>query len=147
MTTTARRDPRFRSRHAQTPRPHKSDIPYTMKLAGGRTVFVEVPARMARTDRGGEVAFTPEGVRLLDQVRALAAGFGDAPSPALLATVRQAAGMTQEQLGRELGRDKLTVSRWECGTMRPGRESVQRLKRLFHKLKRRGVVLPGPDRP
>lgn len=57
-------------------------IPYTMRLPDGRTVFVEVPARMATRDRNGELAFTPEGVRLLDRVRALAWRPGAAPSPA-----------------------------------------------------------------
>lgn len=144
MTRTTRRSPRYRTSRARARHPEETGIPYTMKLADGRTLFVEVPARMATADRGGEIAFTPEGVRLLDRVRALASDF-DAPSPALLVALREAAGMTQEQLGRELGRDKLTISRWECGVMRPGRESVQRLKRLFRKLRQRGVVLPGPD--
>ena len=45
-------------------------IPYTMKLPDGRTVFVEVPGRMAVRDRSGELAFMPEGVRFLDRVRA-----------------------------------------------------------------------------
>jgi hypothetical protein len=46
-------------------------IPYTMRLPDGRTVYVEVPARMAVRDRTGKLAFTPEGVRFLDNVRAL----------------------------------------------------------------------------
>ena len=58
-------------------------IPYTMRLADGRTVFIEMPARTAVRDRGGELAFTPEGVRFLDRIRALASHLEVAPSPAL----------------------------------------------------------------
>ncbi|MGB2823729.1 MAG: helix-turn-helix domain-containing protein [Phycisphaerae bacterium] len=98
---------------------------------------------MATTDRGGEVAFTREGVRLLDRIRALASSLDSAPSPAFLASLRQAAGLTQEELGRRIGRDKLTISRWERGTMRPSRESLGELAGLFRRVKRSGVVLPG----
>ena len=91
-------------------------IPYTMKLADGRTLFVEVPPRMATHDRSGELAFTPDGVRFLDRVRALSAQPTLAPSPAYLAVLRESLGLTQAQLGRLIGRDKLTISRWECAT-------------------------------
>jgi DNA-binding transcriptional regulator YiaG len=106
-------------------------------------VFVEVPARMATGDRGGELAFTPEGVRLLDRVRALAWRPGAAPSPAYLAALRESLGLTQAQLGRLIGRDKLTVSRWERGAMSPGPEALERLYALARKKKEAGVVLAG----
>jgi len=118
-------------------------IPYTMKLADGRTVFVEVPNRMARTDRSGEIAFTPEGVRFLDYLRALASPLDRSPSPAYLTALREALGLTQKELASRLGRNALSVSRWERGTMRPGRESLAALTRLVAKAKQNGVVLPG----
>lgn len=127
-----------RSRHARA----SAGIPYTMKLDDGRTLFVEVPARMAVQDRSAEIAFTPEGVRFLDHVRALASGFRHPPSPAFIAAIREAVGLTQEQLGKRLGKHKLTISRWERGAMRPSRKSTQALAELFGKLKRSGVVLP-----
>jgi DNA-binding XRE family transcriptional regulator len=142
MATTTEKTKRI----AGAPRsrgPLQPSVPYTMRLPDGRTVFVEVPRRMATTDRGGEVAFTPEGVRLLDRIRALASSLDSAPSPAFLASLRQAAGLTQEELGRRIGRDKLTISRWERGTMRPSRESLAALAGFFRGLKRSGVVLPG----
>ena len=64
-------------------------------------------------------------------------------SPALITSLREAAGMTQEELGKRIGRDKLTVSRWECGSVRPSKEALARLARLFRKLKASGVLLPG----
>ena len=118
-------------------------VPYTMKLSGDRTLFVEVPARMARADKSGQIAFTPEGVRFLDRVRSLASRLPAPPSPAHIAAMRQALGLTQEELGERIGKSKLTVSRWERGTMRPSRSSTQALARLFRRRKRSGVVLPG----
>ena len=128
-------------------RPHSAaaaaGVPYTMRLADGRTLFVEVPARMTSRDRSGEVAFTPEGVRFLDRLRALASDMAAPPSPAFIVTLRAALGLTQEQFGRGIGVHKLTVSRWECGTLRPGAQAIQRLRALARAKKRAGVALPG----
>jgi len=118
-------------------------IPHTMMLPDGRTVFVEVPARMATRGRSGELAFTPEAVRFLDRVRALALEPGATPSPAYLAALRESLGLTQAQLGERIGRDKLTVSRWECGTLRPSPEALAKLYDLARKMKQTGVVLAG----
>jgi len=141
-TTTKSRSARRagRPRRAELSAP---GIPYTMRLADGRTVFVEVPARTAVRDRGGELAFTPEGVRFLDRIRALASNLEAAPSPAFITALREAAGFTQEELGRRIGRHKLTVSRWECGTLHPDREALKRLRKLFQELRTSGMVLPG----
>ena len=118
-------------------------VPYTMRLPDGRTVFVELPAPMATTDRSGETAFTPEGVRFLDGIRALASQLDEPPTPAHLVSLRHSLGLTQEQLGRKIGKDKLTISRWERGAMRPSRQSLDQLRELLRKLKRSGVVLPN----
>jgi len=118
-------------------------VPYVMMLPDGRTLFVEVPRRMTKVDRGGELGFTPEGVRFLDRLRALATPLGCAPSPAYLATLRDALGLTQEELGARIGKSALTVSRWERGTLRPGKDSLAALGKVLAKAKRDGVVLPG----
>jgi len=118
-------------------------ISYVMRLGDGQTLFVEVPHRMTRVDRGGEVGFTPEGVRFLDRLRALASPLGRAPSPAYLAALREALGLTQEELGDRIGKSPMTISRWERGTMRPGRNSLAALGRVLAKAKRDGVVLPA----
>jgi len=141
-TTSRTKTPRRRGR-PQRGELTAPGVPYAMTLPGGRTLFVEVPARMATRDRGGQPAFTPDGVRFLDRVRALASDLGGPLSPALITSLRQAAGMTQEELGKRIGRDKLTVSRWECGTVRPSKEALARLARLFRQLKASGVLLPG----
>ena len=141
MSTTTK--PRLRRGRRPAQKLKRSGVPYTMKLPDGRTLFVEVPGRMAVTDISGETAFTPEGVRFLDRVRALAAPLDSAPSPAFITALREALGMTQDELGRELGKNKLTISRWERGTMRPGKESLRELDQLLREAKARGVVIPG----
>ena len=136
---------RTRRRRGRTRRKELSapPVPYTMRLGDGRTVYVEVPGRMVARDRGGQLAFTPEGVRFLDRVRALASRVTGPPSPAFITSLREAAGLSQEELGKRIGRDKLTISRWECGRLKPGRKSLENLNRVFAKLKRSGVVVGG----
>lgn len=119
----------------------KTGEPYLFRLPDGRMLFVEVPSRMTDRDRGGELVFTLEGVRFLDRVRALAMRAPASPSPAYLATLREALGMTQQELGRRIGRSKLTISRWERGTLRPSREALGRFYALAAGLKRRGIDL------
>jgi hypothetical protein len=119
------------------------DLPYTMKLPDGRTVYVEVPHRYVITERSGEVGFTPAGVRFLDRVRALATPLTAAPSPAYIATLRHALGMTQAQLAQRLGVSKLTISRWERGALKPGPDSLKALSRVAATAKRKGVLLAG----
>ncbi|MBL7134765.1 MAG: helix-turn-helix domain-containing protein [Phycisphaerae bacterium] len=135
-STAKRRRGRARQKELTAP-----PVAYTMALGDGRTVYVEVPGRMVVRDRAGQLAFTPEGVRFLDRIRALASRLSGPPSPAFLTSLREAAGLSQEQLGKRIGRDKLTVSRWECGRLKPGRKSLQSLNRVFARLKKSGVVV------
>lgn len=118
-------------------------VPFAMTLADGRVLFVEVPKHMTSRDRSGELVFTLAGVKLLDRVQVLAMKPGPAPSPAYLLTLREALGLTQSELGRLIGRDKLTISRWERGTVRPGPEALEKLYELARKMKRKGVLLAG----
>jgi DNA-binding transcriptional regulator YiaG len=142
MPLTTKKLP-YRRGRPRRPELDAADLPYTMKLADGRTVYVEVPGRMVTRDRSGETAFTPEGVRFLDHVRALATNLEGMPSPAFITALREAAGMTQEELGRRVGRHKLSVARWEWGTLHPDAEALERLRKLTRELKSAGVVLPG----
>ena len=135
--TKTRRNQR-RSGHDEQP-----DVPYMMKLPDGRSVYVEVPGCYCMRDRSGRVAFTPEGVRFLDGVRALAMPLNTPPRPAFISNLRQALGMTQAEFGEAVGVDKMTVSRWERGASRPGAEALERLRRMVARAKRRGVLLAG----
>ncbi len=128
------------------PRPEdvqRPDVPYTMKLPDGRTLYVEVPGRFAEQDRSGEVAFTPEGVAFLDRIRALTMPLDTTPRPAFITALREGLGMNQEQFGELVGVNKLTVSRWERGTMTPRDSTLQRIRQAVTKAKRRGITLAG----
>lgn len=137
------KDHKWRRGRARSESLTRQDVPYTMKLTDGRTIYVEVPGRYTVLDRSGQVAFTPEGVRFLDRVRALALDVGGAPSPGYIASLREALGLTQQELAVRLGVNKLTVSRWERGTLRPGAASLAALRRVRQAAVRQGVVLPG----
>ena len=114
-----------------------------MKLPDGRTVYVEVPGRFTVTDRSGELAFTPAGVRFLDRVQVLAMKQPVAPSPGYVVTLREALGMTQAEFTESIGVDKMTISRWERGTLRPSDESLKALEKLRQTAVREGVALAG----
>ena len=114
-----------------------------MKFSDGRTVAVEVPARMVVRDRGGEAAFTPDGVRFLDHLRALFMPLDRPPSPAFVRRLREALGMSQQAFGAEVGVDKLTVAQWEWGKLKPGKESIRAIRKIRAKAVRRGVPLGG----
>jgi len=116
-------------------------VPYAMPLPDGRTVYIEVPEHMTGRDRDGGLTFKPEGMRLLDKVRAIAARDTTAPSPGYIQAARQALGLTQKQLAAKLGRSEITVKRWEGGTLKPGAESVAGLRRLLDAAAKRGVVM------
>jgi DNA-binding transcriptional regulator YiaG len=93
-------------------------------------------------DRDGEAAFLPQAVELLDRVQVLAMSvFDRPPSPGYITTLRKALGLTQQQLGERLGVDKMTVSRWECGTVKPSRDSLTLLDKLRKQAIRKGVTL------
>jgi len=130
---------RGRKPAAQLSRP---DHPYTMRMADGRTVCVEIPGRWVTTDRSGEPAFLPDGVRFLDRVRAaFTSSLDRAPSPGYITSLREALGMTQAEFGERLNVDKMTVSRWERGTMRPGTAALKAIESLRKKSIRRGVAI------
>jgi hypothetical protein len=139
MATAAKQKRRGREPANQLSQP---DYPYTMKLPDGRTIYVEVPGRWVTKDRGGEVAFLPAAVRFLDRVRALAMSvLNTAPSPGFITTLREALGMTQQELAERLNVDKMSVSRWERGTIRPSAESLATLEKVRQKAVRKGVVI------
>lgn len=139
MTTTATRKRRGRQPAAQLSNP---DFPYTMKLGDGRTIYVEVPGRWMTKDRDGTPAFLPPAVRFLDRVRALSMKLTTTPSPGFITTLREALGMTQAEFGERVGVDKMTVSRWERGALRPSDESLAAIAELRQRAVKRGVAIP-----
>jgi len=120
----------------------RPDFPYAMRLPDGRTVCVEVPGRWVAADHDGTPAFLPDGVAFLDRVRALFLSALDRPpSPGYITRLREGLGLTQRIFGERIGVDKMTVSRWERGTMRPSNEALAAIEKLRKTAVRRGVAL------
>lgn len=119
------------------------DMPYTMKLPDGRTVFVEVPGRYCVRERGGKPGFTPAGARFLDRVMVMAAKVPPAPTPAYIRTLREALGLTQTQFGQRVGVDKMTVWRWERGQIKPRGNSLKGVEAMRRAAVQKGVLLAG----
>jgi len=118
-------------------------VPYTMTLPDGRTVFVAIPEPMTRRGGDGSLQIRPAGVRLLDQVRALAMKTPTTPTPAHIRTVREALGLTRERFAKQLGYSATTIKRWEAGNLKPGRDAAQRIQQLIDQAAQQGVLLAG----
>jgi DNA-binding XRE family transcriptional regulator len=116
-------------------------VPYTMRLPGGRTVFVNIPAEYVEYDISGEMMFTPEGVRFLDRIQVLAMKTPDNPTRGYLQTVREALGMTQAQLAQKLERDVAAIQEWEKGKVKPDEQDRQRIQKMVDEAGRRGVIV------
>ncbi|MBI4580916.1 MAG: helix-turn-helix domain-containing protein [Planctomycetes bacterium] len=124
--------------------PAAPDYPYVMRLKDGRRIFVEIPGKWMTRDRSGEIGFRPAAMRFLDRIQALALSVNDRPAtPGYLATLRVALGMTQSEFAQAVGVHKLTVSRWERGTVRPDRESLAAVDKLRREAVRKGVPIPS----
>ena len=91
--------------------------------------------------RDGETVFLPDAMDFLDKVQALAMKIESAPRPAHVTALREALGMTQAKFGAAVGVNKLTVSRWERGELKPGTAALKRLIKLQAGAVRRGVVI------
>jgi transcriptional regulator with XRE-family HTH domain len=69
---------------------------------------------------------------LIDQVRAARR----LPPPAVARAIRDAAGVSQQQLADELGVNRVTVARWELGTRTPRGELRLRYTTLLEQLRK-----------
>jgi DNA-binding transcriptional regulator YiaG len=117
-------------------------VPYVMNLPENRTVFVRIPSEYVEY-REGEMYFLPEGVALLDHIRALAMKTPARPTPGYVKAVRDALGLTQAQFARKLGRSVIAVKKWEGGTLKPGEDARLRIQKLVDRAGRRGVLVGG----
>ncbi len=114
-----------------------------MKLPDGRTLYVEVPGRWVTEDRDGSPALLPDAVRFLDRIQALAQRLDRPPSPGFITSLREALGLTQAEFGERVGVDKMTVSRWERGALRPREASLRAIDDLRRRAVRTGVAIPA----
>ena len=96
------------------------DLPYVLPFGEQGMLAITLRAAWLKADRSGQPLLLPPAVRALDRLRAVFAA-QETLTPGFIVSLREAVGLTQEQFGRKLGVSKMTVSRWECGRMRPSR--------------------------
>lgn len=82
----------------------------------------------------------------MERARAALADMPDQPSPGWIRRFREAMSLTQKELGAAIGVDKLTVSRWERGEIRPRLSAVKAMRKLRAKRARTGVAVDGGSR-
>ena len=121
------------------------DLPYVTRFGDGQMVAISLPAAWLKADRSGEPLLLPPAVRALDRLRALFKSQA-ALTPGFLVSLREALGLTQDQFGQKLGVSKMTVSRWECGRMRPSASAVAAIRELQAQSQRKGVKIDGDRR-
>jgi DNA-binding transcriptional regulator YiaG len=124
------------------PRMH---LPYVIVL-GPSMLAVTLRAAWLKADPLGRPLLLPPAVRTLDRLRAVFA-HQQHPTPGFIVSLREAMGLTQSQFGRRLRVSKMTVSRWECGRMRPGAGAVATIPRLQASARRAGVRVDGQRQP
>lgn len=114
-----------------------TDLPYILPVDGGM-IAVRLKAAWLKADRSGQPLLLPPAVRVLDRLRALFET-RTSPTPGFIIRLREAMELTQEQFAAKLDVSKMTVSRWECGRMRPSKVAVEKIRKLQHKAQREGV--------
>jgi DNA-binding XRE family transcriptional regulator len=117
------------------------DYPYVMRLSGQRAIALTIPGNWVVIDKTGAVGFRPPAVRWLDKLRALYMRISQSPTPGFIRTLRQAMNLTQEQFALKVGVGKMSVYRWESGTMRPSGRVMKALTKLRAAALRRGLLV------
>jgi DNA-binding transcriptional regulator YiaG len=125
-----------------------TDLPYVIPFGEKAMLAISLRAAWLKADPAGRPLLLPPAVRALDRLRAVFAA-KEIITPGLITSLREALGLTQEQFARKLGVAKMTVSRWECGRMRPGAAMLAAIRRLQAKAQHEGVKIDGaaPGRP
>jgi len=124
------------------------DLPYVISSGDGGMLAILLRAAWLKPDRSGQPLLLPPAVRALDRLRAVFANQKKI-TPGFIVSLREAMDLTQEQFGRRLGVTKMTVSRWECGRMRPSPSMGAAIRNLRTRAQHDGVKIDGelPARP
>lgn len=122
------------------------DLPYVISLGQAGMLAIKLNAAWLKPDRSGQPLLLPPAVRALDRLRAvfaaqqrLTAGF--------IVSLREAMRLTQSEFGARVGASKMTVSRWECGKMRPSAAMAAAILKLQAAARRQGVRIDGEKHP
>lgn len=119
-----------------------TDLPYVLPLGDGRMLAINLAAAWVKADRSGEPLLLPPAVRALDRLRAVLAS-QDQITAGFIVSLREAMGVTQSEFGKMVGVSKMTVSRWECGRMRPNPATAKAIFKLQIEARRQGVKIGG----
>ena len=122
-----------------------ADLPYVIRLGDEGMLAISLPAAWLKADRSGQPLLLPPAVRAIDRLRAMFAGQKQI-TPGFIVSLREAMGLTQEQFARKLNVSKMTISRWECGRMRPSGTAVAAIRRLQAKARKSGLIIDGHKR-
>jgi len=106
---------------------------------------ISLRAAWLKPDRSGHPLLLPPAVRALDRLRAVFTAV-DPISSGFIISLREAMGLTQAEFGKKLGVSKMTISRWECGRMRPGAATSRAIHKLQAQAQRDGVRIDGEKR-
>jgi DNA-binding transcriptional regulator YiaG len=118
------------------------DLPYILPLGNNGMLAILLRAQWLKADRSGQPLLLPPAVRALDRLRAVFAN-QEQITPGFIISLREAMGLTQEQFGIKLGVSKMTVSRWECGRMRPSTLTAAAIRNLQARTRHKGVRIDG----
>lgn len=121
------------------------DLPYVVRLGRGRMIAIDLDATWLKADPSGRPLLLPPAVRALDRLRAVLAA-QEAVTPGFIVSLREGMGLTQAEFGRKLDVSKMTVSRWECGRMRPGPSATKAILKLQAQARRQGALIDGERR-
>jgi DNA-binding transcriptional regulator YiaG len=122
-----------------------TDLPYAIPLGENRILGITLRANWLKADRSGQPLLLPRAVRAIDRLRAIFAS-QQMLTAGFITTMREAMGLTQNEFGRKLGVSKMTVSRWECGKMKPGPATARAIRQLQVKIRYEGVNIDGERR-
>ncbi|HZL38168.1 MAG TPA: helix-turn-helix domain-containing protein [Tepidisphaeraceae bacterium] len=137
------------------------DLPYVVSFGDSGMLAIALRAAWLKPDRSGQPLLLPPAVRAVDRLRAIFT-HQEELTPGFILSLREGMGLTQSQFGEELGVSKITVSRWECGRMRPSPAKARAIRKLQAQARHEGVKIdgekptsrhpgsahrPGPSRP
>lgn len=118
------------------------DLPYILPFGEHGMLAISLRAEWLKADRSGQPLLLPPAVRALDRLRAVFTA-QEKITPGFIVSLREAIGLTQDQFGRKLGVSKMTVSRWECGRMRPSPSMSAAIRDLQTRSQHEGVKIDG----
>jgi DNA-binding transcriptional regulator YiaG len=121
------------------------DLPYVIPLSDGSMLAITLSAAWLKADRTGQPMLLPPAVRALDRLEAVFSA-QERLTSGFIVSLREATGLTQSEFGEKLGVSKMTVSRWECGRMRPNAAAAKQILKLQAEARRQGVKISGEKR-